>query len=405
MAKQRVGYALLVLAAAVFSQAMWNRISAVTLLTVLLLPVLSFVLLLAARRGFSAELFCATGEVERGEDWECVVILHGASLFSSALPVLRGSFPIESREGVEEQRMMLSLLPRGETRIPLRARFPYCGEYTVRLDTMELYDVLRIFRLRVKLQKRASVLVLPKLYPLPVLPGSRSLDAVESADRMQRGRERLEISSVRAYHDGDLLRDVHWKLSAKQDELMVREYTEGVRPSAVIALDLSVEEDGVLRCPGAGDAVVEAALAVCMRMLEEKEESLVYWYDMRSGEYRQRRIALQPDFELLMRELAVVPPPKPPPPPEALFAAMGGVNRGAGAVYVSTARADAGLLSALTAEALSSGGKAHLLYVDTGSRDVSRLAQSLEETPVHLWRVDPAQMADSLRHAAEASRM
>lgn len=42
-------------------------------------------------------------------------------------------------------------------------------------------------------------------------------------DRYKKGQDLSEVFELRDYHDGDPLRRIHWKLSARFDELMVRE--------------------------------------------------------------------------------------------------------------------------------------------------------------------------------------
>lgn len=51
-----------------------------------------------------------------------------------------------------------------------------------------------------------------------------------------------EISDIREYRAGDRIRSIHWKLSAKRDELMVYEFISEQPPSVVIFLEPSGEQ-------------------------------------------------------------------------------------------------------------------------------------------------------------------
>ena len=44
-------------------------------------------------------------------------------------------------------------------------------------------------------------------------------------------------SSVRAYVEGDSLKKVHWKLTMRKRELIVRQYEEAARPDTLIIMD------------------------------------------------------------------------------------------------------------------------------------------------------------------------
>jgi len=59
-----------------------------------------------------------------------------------------------------------------------------------------------------------------------------------------------EIHDLRDYHPGDSMRDIHWKLSAKTDGLIVREPLEAVRAQAILSFDLAGPRETVDRTLG-----------------------------------------------------------------------------------------------------------------------------------------------------------
>jgi uncharacterized protein (DUF58 family) len=81
----------------------------------------------------------------------------------------------------------------------------------------------------------ATILVLPKIYPL----ASRVLDDIKSSGSQQGrpsmlGPERWDmIRNLRDYRPGDQLRNVHWKSSARRNQLTVKEY-ERPRPQRLL---------------------------------------------------------------------------------------------------------------------------------------------------------------------------
>ena len=75
-------------------------------------------------------------------------------------------------------------------------------------------------------------------------------------------------SDVRAWQDGDSLKKVHWKLSMRRREIMVRTYEESARPDTLIIPDLSeitAMKDQQLTME---DAVCEGCLAMAKAQLE-----------------------------------------------------------------------------------------------------------------------------------------
>ena len=62
--------------------------------------------------------------------------------------------------------------------------------------------------------------------------------ATENDESDRRGSDSSEVSEIREYRDGDRIRDVHWKLSARTEELMVKLRTSLSGTELVVLLEL-----------------------------------------------------------------------------------------------------------------------------------------------------------------------
>ena len=101
----------------------------------------------------------------------------------------------------------------------------YAGRLTVWVEECKVYDLLQIFYLTYRMEKDAGVLVWPVFSD-----GEETEELYESVEGFpkenesrKRGTEYNPDYEVREYVAGDELKSIHWKLSAKQDKLMVRE--------------------------------------------------------------------------------------------------------------------------------------------------------------------------------------
>ena len=56
--------------------------------------------------------------------------------------------------------------------------------------------------------------------------------------RNLRGADRTELTEIKEYQIGDGLRDIHWKLSSKTSELMVKDYALPIHDRDYIVIDL-----------------------------------------------------------------------------------------------------------------------------------------------------------------------
>lgn len=131
-----------------------------------------------------------------------------------------------------------------------------------------LEDPFGLTRRRVSDAARDRVLVLPRITPLGATqpPGSGLGSEGETPQMVALHGD--EDVSIRAYHQGDDLRKVHWKTTAHRGELMVRQEDRPSRRSAVVLVDS--RRDGH-RGPAGADSfewAVDAAASVVVRLEE-----------------------------------------------------------------------------------------------------------------------------------------
>ena len=92
------------------------------------------------------------------------------------------------------------------------------------------------------------------------------------------------------------MRDIHWKVSAKTDSLIVREPIEPVRSQAILSFDLSGARDTV-------DRTLGLLQWMSTWMLSQELSHTVCWLDPESFAPQSAQIAKPEDLEHLMRQL------------------------------------------------------------------------------------------------------
>ena len=111
--------------------------------------------------------------------------------------------------------------------------------------------------------------MLPNCFPMaplvfsPADPGMGTMAsaAEESADPMD----------VRAWQQGDSMKKVHWKLSARRREMLVRRFEEPALPEALVLLDCTRPEPGRHEAC-TRDALVETAASVMQAQADAANE-------------------------------------------------------------------------------------------------------------------------------------
>lgn len=96
----------------------------------------------------------------------------------------------------------------------------YRGEYEVGVKEIVITDFFRLFRLRYRIHGTIKALVYPRLIHKEELPGIKDIIDVSS---LQSEMNRTEPDVVtRDYIQGDSLKYIHWKVSAKEQKLKTR---------------------------------------------------------------------------------------------------------------------------------------------------------------------------------------
>lgn len=158
------------------------------------------------------------------------------------------------------------------------------------------YDALGLFRLRLRPVNDAVICVLPQPQRPESLPGY-SL-AVHRAYMPKYGGGFAEVHDMRAYRPGDSMRDIHWKLSAKTDSLVVREPQRPVYSSVVITIDLEAPSQSL-------DGKLASLLWVSGWLLKNNVEHEVCWLDPADGQAQHFSVTSAAEHVPMVREMLV----------------------------------------------------------------------------------------------------
>ncbi len=183
------------------------------------------------------------------------------------LPVSAARAVITCGQPLPETGMILRPLKENilESTLPT----PHVGEYPCGVQHLEVTDLFGLFRFVHRPGESGTLLVLPVPYELEdiqTLPGDEG--------QAMHARSQEDYSSpedVRKYLPGDALKRIHWKLSSRRQELLVRTYETPAPPDVLLLLDPFrplLEHPDTEDCALLRDALTETACSVAKRLLE-----------------------------------------------------------------------------------------------------------------------------------------
>lgn len=172
----------------------------------------------------------------------------------------RGKSPVHKMFVLLEVRYVLSGAHQKELircSVPGRKQKQSCAKQTVELQLQpqitgavqiqvkrvicyDFFGILGFHLRRKKTRQKETVTILPEQETIGLLQDGA--DGIVSMDRevdvsLYGEKNPPEISEIREYRPGDRIHSIHWKLSAKQDDLMVYEFRSEQLPTTVVYLE------------------------------------------------------------------------------------------------------------------------------------------------------------------------
>ena len=222
----------LVLLLAAFSTG--NVIFLTAALLLLICVALGFLSVWQAARTLAVTIRLTERMVKRGED----VLLEINVRHQGILPVAPLVVHLAATPDAPETELALRDMPGKRQRLQLPFHAAHIGVGKPGVKAVTVNDLFGMYSATVVPEAAGSELVVvPTPFDVEALtfaPGDSGLET------MARATEDVNNpSDVRGYQPGDAMKKIHWKLSLRKRELMVRRFEEPVLPDALVLMDCS----------------------------------------------------------------------------------------------------------------------------------------------------------------------
>ena len=226
MAVKRLEYILILLGVFAFFLFFTDYLSFYVLLFFILVPVISLILTLISGIRLEVSAECQNpGTVRKGETIFLRFRFRGAFRLGGARVRMKIRVRNELLQTEKRDTLMFMMGKPGQT-VSYALSSDYCGQLEIEILQVRLYDYLWIFGFSGTCgQNKLRVPVMPDIRPLDILAEERQAEDWESDEysKVKPGDDPAEIFDIRAYRAGDRISRIHWKLSSKRNELMIKE--------------------------------------------------------------------------------------------------------------------------------------------------------------------------------------
>lgn len=177
--------------------------------------------------------------VTRGDAMNISVIIHNTGLLSVSQVCATIKYKEENARQYKTTTVYGMVDSKGEISLESYLKTVHCNVVTLYLEKISVRDSLGIFSGNCQVER-----VQKELYILPWtnIPMADTLSQVgDFAGKY--GEDIYETYDIREFREGDDIRQIHWKLTAKMDVLLLREYLKTSESGVMIALELSKENE------------------------------------------------------------------------------------------------------------------------------------------------------------------
>ena len=146
-----------------------------------------------------------------------------------------------------------------------------CGRLTISCKSVCVQDLLRLFSVPAEKFAPAQSVIHPHRVQVEVELSNATFGAPRGDGMMQnrKGSDQSEMYDIRTYAPGDDIRAIHWKLSSKADELIVRQASDPSHYDIVLLPNFGRITDGKTTDPAECNAAVAYGAAVGAQLLRQ----------------------------------------------------------------------------------------------------------------------------------------
>lgn len=253
-----------------------NAPAFILLYSLLLLLLFSIASLFFARFFIKVTQQCPKQELFKGEETFYSLQISNKSLWGYSRIEYYCDDTSKGAEYSSPPFDVTTLSPFGKIKKQFKIIFPYRGVYQIGLTSLRVTDFLGLFSISLPIPEPHFLEILPLgqydfIFPL----GEESSSNVMVPNLWNEDYSAAE--EIRAYQNSDSLKRVHWKLSAKKGELLVKQYLPLSKPQTVLIIDNRALPKNGFSSIAWQDEIIEWVASSVMCSLQEQLPTTIVW--------------------------------------------------------------------------------------------------------------------------------
>lgn len=195
-------------------------------------------------------------------------------------------------ENDEEYELIIPAIPKKTRIATISVNGIYCGRMIAKIEKVTIYDIFGLFQFKKEVNSAAEIYIMPSKSSKFENVQLSVLGVTDDEElQMKKGDDVSQISEIRNYIPGDKLQNIHWKLSAKNDELQVKEFSLPYSEEVIVLVELYVDKEN----PFIFDKLLENLYAFSRDLLKQGRKFKLVWKD---NDYELKTVEVYNDDNL-----------------------------------------------------------------------------------------------------------
>lgn len=267
----KILYFILIIAAAIFYPLFKDDLSFILLVTLLVIPVVLGIMLVFTAKKLRIKV-TGTGEhAKRGDGVKLEFQVNNPVPFPVSSCCLNVMYRMSGEKQWYGSSVSFPMGAMSSERIAVVIKAEHCGIVEYEIPHAEIYDLIGLFKGRSRIGQKGRITVFPKqLAWSPVteeVPARKDESGFINAGK---GSDPSWINGLREYTDGDRMNRIHWKLSSRSDNYIVKELGDNYSGKVLLIPDTDACADGAER-----DLVLDVFFSLSTALLKNTGECTV----------------------------------------------------------------------------------------------------------------------------------
>lgn len=277
MIKTKIIYFFIIIGTFLFAILYSDYFPLAIFIITLVLPIILNIIIRIIKKSISLDIKSIDVVQNKNDGIEVKILIKNNSIFPAVNGELKLCYYNKFSGDKEIEYINFPINSKETESIDFKIKSKYCGKLIIEIQSLKIYDYLTFSSVKKKVNKSKEIIVLPQIYDLNFSSNVININSLDGEifSKDKAGDDPSEVFNVREYVEGDKIQRIHWKLSSKVDNVMIKEYSQPIVHNSIIIVEFCESKNNINTIQG----IIETAISLSHMLLSYNYIHYICWYD------------------------------------------------------------------------------------------------------------------------------